>query len=201
MNIPTKTAITAAPLHPLLAERWSPRAFDPDHQVTDEQVTALLEAARWAPSASNTQPWRFAVTRRGSAEHTAVLNALAPGNRLWAHTASALIVVATQTIGPDGATRPWATYDTGQAVAHLTVQAEHEGLAVHQLGGFDRDRIASGLAGPGHLTPLVVVAVGRHAPGTRLAEPFASREAAARGRLPLHELLVAVQEAPIAAAA
>src|ERR1051325_6835990 len=126
MNIPTKTAITAAPLHPLLAERCSPRAFDPDHQLTDQQVTALLEAARWAPSASNTQPWRFAVTLRGTTEHAAVLDALAPFNQQWAQGASALIVVAAETAGPDGAARPWAVYDTGQAVAHLSVQAQHE---------------------------------------------------------------------------
>src|SRR3954462_522004 len=145
----TKTADTTAVLHPLLAERWSPRAFDPKHTVPAEQILALLEAARWAPSASNTQPWRFAVALRGSAEYDAVLDALAPGNRAWAHAASALVVAAAETAGPDGAPRPWAVYDTGQAVAHLSVQAEHEGLAVHQLGGFDRDRGAALLAAPG----------------------------------------------------
>src|SRR5687767_13334842 len=88
----TKAATTAAPLHPLLAERWSPRAFDARHELTDSALTALLEAARWAPSASNTQPWRFAVALRGTAEHTALLEALAPGNRLWADAASALVV-------------------------------------------------------------------------------------------------------------
>lgn len=66
MNDPAKTATTAEPLHPLLAERWSPRAFDPEHQLTERQTTALLEAARWAPSAGNSQPWRFAVAHRGT---------------------------------------------------------------------------------------------------------------------------------------
>ena len=126
-----KIAVTAAPLHPLLAQRWSPRAFDPQYELTDAQLTALLEAARWAPSASNTQPWRFAVARRGAAAHAAVFDALAPGNQAWAHAASALIVAAAETVGPDGAERSWAVYDTGQAVAHLLVQAQHEGLTVH----------------------------------------------------------------------
>jgi nitroreductase len=76
-----KTARTAAPLHPLLASRWSPRALDPRHELDETALTALLEAARWAPSASNTQPWRFAVTLRGTAGHAAVLDALAAGNR------------------------------------------------------------------------------------------------------------------------
>ena len=199
MNASAKTARTAAALHPLLAERWSPRAFAADHRLADEQVTALLEAARWAPSASNTQPWRFAVTLRDSVEHAAVLDALAPGNQAWARSASALIVVAAETVGPDGAARPWATYDTGQAVAHLSVQAQHEGLAVHQLGGFDRARVADLLVDPS-LTPVVVVAIGRRDEERRLEEPFASRESAARDRLPLDELLLAVRPTAFAAA-
>ena len=163
------------------------------------RLTALLEAARWAPSASNTQPWRFAVTLRGSAEHAAVLDGLAPGNRMWAHTASALIVAAAETTGPDGADRPWAVYDTGQAVAHLSVQAQHEGLVVHQLGGFDRDRIADVLAAPKNINPVVVLAVGRFDETVQLAEPFASREAALRQRLPLEALLLGVDTAQAAA--
>lgn len=197
----SKAATTVAPLHPLLAERWSPRALDPRHELTAGQLTALLEAARWAPSASNTQPWRFAVALRGSAEYTAVLDALAPGNRVWAHAASALIVAAAETTGPDGAPRPWAVYDTGQAVAHLSVQAQHEGLAVHQLGGFDRDQVAALLAAPGEVTPLVVLAVGRRDDTLQLPEPFASRETAARDRRPLDQLLLPLQPASGASAA
>jgi nitroreductase len=187
-----KAATTAAPVHPLLAERWSPRAFDAQHELTDETLTALLEAARWAPSASNTQPWRFAVALRGTAEHCALLDALAPGNRLWAHAASALVVAAAETVGPDRATRPWAFYDTGQAVAHLSVQAQADGLAVHQMGGFDRDAVERVLAAGEHVVPLVVLAVGVREDAGRLAEPLAARETAARERLPLQDLLLAV---------
>jgi nitroreductase len=200
MTIHSKTAATSAPIHPLLAERWSSRSFAPQHRLTDRQVTALLEAARWAPSASNTQPWRFAVTLRGSAEHAAVLDALAGGNRAWAHAASALLVVAAETTGPDGEDRPWAAYDTGQAVAHLSVQAEHEGLVVHQIGGFDRERVAALLADD-RVTPLVVLAVGQRGSVLRLDEPFATREVAARHRLPVEDLLLAVDAVPAALAA
>jgi nitroreductase len=197
----SKAATTAAPLHPLLAERWSPRALDAGHELTADQLTALLEAARWAPSASNTQPWRFAVALRGSAEYAAVLDALAPGNQAWAHAASALIVAAAETTTPDGTPRPWAVYDTGQAVAHLSVQAQHEGLAVHQLGGFDRDRVAALLATPGEVSPVVVLAVGRRDETAQLAEPFASRETATRDRLAVDELLLPLQPASAVPAA
>jgi nitroreductase len=192
MTSPSKTALTPAALHPLLASRWSPRALDAAHALSSEQLTCLLEAARWAPSASNTQPWRFAVTLRGTAEHAAVLDALAPGNQVWAHAASALVVAAAETVAPDGAPRPWALYDTGQAVAHLSVQAEHEGLAVHQMGGFDRDRVRSVLAAPDSVEPLVVLAVGRRGDLSALPEPLAGRETEPRTRLPLDELLVGV---------
>jgi nitroreductase len=187
-----KAASTVVPLHPLLARRWSPRAFDPDHEVTDEQLAALLEAARWAPSASNTQPWRFAVTRRGTAEHAAVLDTLAAGNQVWARAASALVVVTARTTGADGAAQPWAVYDAGQAVAHLSVQAQAEGLAVHQIGGFDRDRLTAVLAAD-DVVPLVVIAVGLRDEPARLAEPFAQRETAARVRLPVGDLLLPVR--------
>ena len=198
MTPPSKTATTDVPLHPVLAERWSPRAFDPQHQLSDTQVTALLEAARWAPSASNTQPWRFAVTRRGSAGHAAILEALAPGNRVWAHAASALVVAAAQTTGPDGADRPWAEYDTGQAVAHLSIQAQAEGLSVHQLGGFDAAAASELLALPDGVAPLVVLAVGRHDPAAELPEALAVREQAARQRTPLAELLLPLPARPAA---
>src|SRR3978361_1075651 len=150
-----KTASTSVPLQPLLAERWSPRALDGSHELTEAQLTALLEAARWAPSASNTQPWRFATARRGSDAFAELYSTRAPGHQLWAHAASALIVVAAEVADDEGKDRAWAAYDTGQAVAHLTVQAQHEGLAVHQMGGFDRQRVAELLRLPETITPLV----------------------------------------------
>jgi nitroreductase len=192
----SKSAVTAVPLHPLLAERWSPRALDAAHELGDAQLTALLEAARWAPSANNSQPWRFAVTHRGTPGFTAVQDALAPGNQLWAHAASALVVVAAETAGPDGAPRPWAVYDTGQAVAHLTVQAQHEGLDLHQLGGFDRDRVAALLGLPEAVVPLVVLTVGRRDDAADLPDVLAARERAPRERLPLDALLLPLPADP-----
>jgi len=184
-----KTASTAVPVHPLLAERWSPRGFDRDHQVTDDQVTALLEAARWAPSAKNSQPWRFLVTRRGEHAHGRLFATLAPGNQAWADAASALILVAAQTAN-GGVPQPWALYDTGQAVASLVTQAQAQGLAVHQIGGFDSDAVRAELALDQQLTPVVILAVGQADPQAELPGHLAAREAAPRTRHPVSDLLL-----------
>ena len=200
MNTPSKTAVTAAPLHPLLADRWSPRAFDSRHELTDVQLTAI---ARGRPlGAERLQHPAVALRRRASREHRAcgrVSTRSRRATRRGRDAASALIVAAAETAGPDGAEQPWAIYDTGQAVAHLSVQAQHEGLAVHQLGGFDRDCLAAVL--PPRVTPIAVLAVGRRDDPARLAEPFAGREVAARERLPLEALQLVVEPRPAGAAA
>jgi nitroreductase len=186
-----KTASTAVPVHPLLAERWSPRGFDHGHEIGDDHVTALLEAARWAPSAGNSQPWRFLVTRRGEDAHGRLFAALNPGNQAWAGAASALVLVAARTAAADGTPQPWALYDTGQAVAALVTQAQAHGLAVHQIGGFDTDVVRAGFGLDQALTPVVVLAVGRADPDAELPGHLAAREAAPRTRYPVSDLLLA----------
>jgi nitroreductase len=186
----TRSATTSTPLHPLLADRWSPRAFDPTARLTAAQVTALLEAARWAPSAANSQPWRFLLARRGSEDFERIFTTLAPGNQAWAGAASALVVVAAATVDGTGNAAPWALYDTGQAVAHLSTQASHEGLSVHQLGGFDPSAVAEAFDLDQALTPVVVLAIGVRGDVGRLPEPFAARETAPRTRLPLEQLML-----------
>jgi len=185
-----KTASTTVPVHPLLAERWSPRGFDRGHQLDDDHVAALLEAARWAPSAGNSQPWRFLVTRRGEQANGQLFAALYPGNQAWAGTASALVLVAARTAADDGTPQPWALYDTGQAVASLVTQAQAHGLAVHQIGGFDSDAVRAEFGLDQTLTPVVVLAVGRADPDAELPSHLAAREAAPRTRQPLSDLLL-----------
>ena len=177
-------------LHPLLAERRSTRAFDAGRDLHRDELVALLEAARWSPSAGNSQPWRFGVATRGSAAYDGLFASLAPGNQAWAGNVSALVLAAAITPGPDGTPLPWAHYDTGQAVAHLTVQAQALGLDVHQMGGFDRDAAAAVFDLGVGVEPLVVVAVGLHDAQLTLPEPFASRETASRNREPINELLL-----------
>jgi nitroreductase len=109
---------------------------------------------------------------------------------VWARNAGALVLLAAQTVGDDGRERPWALYDAGQAAAHLTVQAQAEGLAVHQMGGFDAGAVSAAFGLDATVRPIVVLAVGWHDPGAQLPEPLAQRERAPRVRLPLDELLL-----------
>jgi nitroreductase len=186
-----KIASTAVPVHPLLAERWSPRGFDRAHELGDDDLSALLEAARWAPSAGNSQPWRFLVTRRGEPAHARLFAALNPGNQAWAGAASALILVTARVAGDDGTPHPWALYDTGQAVGALVTQAQAHGLAVHQIGGFDTAAVRAEFGLADDLVPVVVIAAGRADPDADLPEHLAAREAAPRTRRPVADLLLA----------
>ena len=182
--------LAAGTLHPLLAERRSPRALDAVREVDDAAIRRILEAARWAPSANNSQPWRFGVARRGEAAFDALFAALMPGNQAWAGRASALVLVAAADADGEGRALRWAPYDAGQAVAHLTVQAQAEGLVVHQMGGFDPDAAARAFHLPARTEPLVVLAVGYHDPAADLPAPLAERERAPRARAGLDELLL-----------
>ena len=186
-----KAAQTSVPIHPLLAQRWSPRGFDAEHQLDDQTVLVLLEAARWAPSAANSQPWRFLVARRNEPAFAQLLAVLSPGNQPWAERASALVLVAAEVVDEEGKTRPWAHYDTGQAVAALSLQAEAIGLSAHQMGGFDVAAAARQFGLDAALSPVVVVALGRRDEANPLPEPYAARETASRARSPLSSLLLA----------
>jgi nitroreductase len=180
---------TAHGLHPLLADRRSPRAFDAEATISAGQLELLLDAARWAPSASNTQPWRFVAGRRGDRAFTALLDALAPANREWARDAAALVLVAAETADADGASRRWAVYDAGQAAAHLTAEASALGLAVRQMGGFVADELPPL---PERTVPLAVVAVGVPLAADRIPAGHPATRLPARIRRPLDELLIPV---------
>jgi nitroreductase len=150
-------------LAPVLQGRWSPRAFDASHELTTDDLHLMLEAARWAPSAGNTQPWSFIVGRRGDATFDAFFEHLSRGNKAWAGNASALLVALHQNAaGPDH-DLPWntyAAYDLGQAAAHLSVQAHSIGLHAHQFAGFDHDATAATFAVPEHWTVKTGIAIG-----------------------------------------
>ena len=185
-----RRAETSAPLHDLLAGRWSPRSFDPEYQVSEESIAALLEAARWAPSAANLQPRRFVVARRGSDAFQAVTDALSEGNRPWAPNASLFVVAIALTDDGKGTRYRWAEYDAGQAIAHLTVQAHALGLHVHPMGGFDPEALARAFDLPEGADPISVNAIGAAAHADLLPERYRSRESAPRTRLPLEELVL-----------
>ena len=173
-------------LTPLLAFRWSPRAFDPDGQLTGEEAASLLEAARWAPSAGNAQPWRFALGHRDDETWKRILVSLPVDDQRWARHASALVVGAYT-----GGDAERAAYDLGQAMGHLTVQATALGLYVHQLSRFDRAGIAADLDLAPTVRPLVVAAVGRLGDPSALPHDLHARETGLRHRHPLPSLLLA----------
>lgn len=171
-------------LHPLLANRWSPRAFDPAAEVTDAELTTILEAARWAPSSANSQPWRFVVGRRGTETHKRIFENLGTNNRRWAGDASVLLVGAHLAAGTH------AAYDLGQAMAHLSIQAGALGLYVHQMGTFSPDGIAADVELPDGITVLVVAAIGRIGDPALLPADLCAREVALRTRRPLADLVL-----------
>ena len=189
---PSRTAVTSAPIHEVLAERWSPRSFDPTVEVPAEKITAALEAARWSASASNTQPWRFIVARRGTAEHATIVENLMGFNQEWASSAAVLIVNVAALTAEDGTPLRWAQYDLGQAVANLTVQAHHDGLHVHQMGGIEVDGLRAAFAIDANLEPISVTALGALGTPDALTNEFLrEREIAPRSRRPLDELILA----------
>lgn len=178
------------PLHPVLAARHTSRAFDPSAEVTSQELATLLEAARWATSRDNTQPWRFVVGRREDETHQRIVAALQPGDRRWAHRAPLLLVGAHLSRSGTGAALPHAAYDLGQAVAHLAVQATSVGLSSYQLYEIDGAALHAGLGLPEDTRAAVVVAVGRPGDPASLPEDLRAREAAPRERHPAATLLL-----------
>lgn len=183
-----KKATTDFSLAEPLAHRHSPRAFDPESELTDEQIGSLLEAARWSASSSNSQPWRLYVARRGTNLHREVFDTLASGNQAWAGDAACLIVNVAKMVTEDGSPEKWAVYDVGQAAAHLSVQATSMGLVTHQMGGFDKEAMSVVLGLDESHTPWAVIAVGPAGDPSRLSEKLQEREKAPRTRKTLEEI-------------
>lgn len=150
-------------LHPLLSSRWSPTVFDDSAAIDADGVEALLEAARWAPSAGNSQPWAFIVGVRGSEEHDRLVSRLAGSSSGWAPTAALLVANLSHRYveGTDWEYSEFSLYDLGQAVAHMTFQAQSLGLSVRQFRAFDRDGLATEFEVPPHWEVTTMSAVGR----------------------------------------
>jgi len=186
-----KRAESSADLHPIIADRWSPRALDPAGSVPEWSLRALLEAARWAPSNGNTQPARYLVGRRGDSTYTRIFELLSRGNKSWAGAAAVLILGCAVTVNDKG-TIPHAEYGVGLATENLVLQAVAEGLVAHQMGGFNADAACLVFSLPPEIRPLVVVAVGTvGSPDLLPDDKSRARELAPRQRLPLAEVAFA----------
>lgn len=185
-----KKATTSVPINDLIANRWSPRSFSGE-AVSAESVTAIFEAARWAASAFNNQPWSFIVATKDNADaHQQMVDCLMPGNQPWAVNAPVLAFVVAKTIIDATADKParpsgTAVYDCGLAVSQLTIQAAHEGLHVHQMAGINRDKIIETFNIPADHHVICGLAIGHVGTLDDLAnDSLRQREQAPRGRKP-----------------
>jgi nitroreductase len=184
-----RRADTRVPIQDAIAARWSPRAFDADAVVTGDEVTALLEAARWAPTWGRRQPVRFIVGLRGDDTFAALAGTLKRGNS-YAHAASALILLAADE-GPDEKTALYSAVDTGSAMANMAVEAVARSLVVHPMAGFDAGAAGAAFAIPDGVRPLVMVAVGSLGDYAAAPQEIVERDSLPRERLPLEDVAFA----------
>ncbi|MDI1291851.1 MAG: nitroreductase family protein [Methylobacter sp.] len=191
-----KPAITRVKIHDIIQARWSPRAFDPDKPVSHDDLLSLLEAARWAPSCFNDQPWRFVVCDKATDETgwQHAFSILAEKNRRWAKNAPVLMLaVAMENFNHNGQANRWAMYDTGAASVSMCLQATALGMCVHQMGGFDAEKAREVFNLPGDCKPMAMMAVGYQAEVNMLDDDFKEAELAARSRAALNEQFYAGQ--------
>jgi len=185
-----KPAQTSVPVHELIGQRWSPRAFS-SRPVSKTDLAAVLEAARWAASCNNGQPWRFIVaTNDDPAEHATGVAGFNARNQRWVKAAPVLIFsCARKTFEANGAANAHAWYDTGAAVAQLTAEAEARGLRVHQCAGIEREVIRTTYGVPEEFDIVTGFTLGYQADPDSLPEELPGREKEPRVRKPLAELV------------
>jgi len=176
------------PIDPQFLQRWSPRAFTGE-AIPAETLLGFLEAARWAPSAFNAQPWRFIWARRDTAAWAPLFDTLLPFNQVWAGQASALVLVLSQTrwVAPgktEAQDNGSHAFDAGAAWGHLALQTTLAGWHAHGIGGFDRAAARSALAIPADYQPQAVIAIGKLGDKSQLPEALQAREFPS-ARLPL----------------
>ncbi len=185
-----KPAEAAHPIHDLMRERWSPRAFA-TRPVERPKLLSLFEAARWAPSGNNRQPWHFIVGASDHPEDHAVLaGTLNERNRRWAQYAPVLILVVAQLASQPGKELA-SLYDVGLAVGNLTAQAVDLGLVTRQMDGFDAEQARMVLGIPEGYAPVVVIALGYPGSPEALPDDLRERELAPRSRKPLEDFVFA----------
>jgi nitroreductase len=191
MTHDTKRAASDHPLLDLLANRWSPYAFDP-RPVEEEKLLSCLEAARWAASSYNEQPWSFMLAKReDETEFARLLDCLVEANQAWAQNAGVLLIsVASRQFSRNAKPNLMAEHDIGLAVGNLTAQATSLGLFVHQMAGINRSKARQTYGIPESHEPLTAIALG-YAAETIADEQLAQRERAPRSRKPLSEFIFA----------
>ena len=186
-----RPAPTDVPLNELVRDRWSPRAYS-DKPVPPAVLRSLFEAARWAPSSSNLQPWTYVVATKDDPENFAkMLSTLVEFNTGWAKHAPVLALSVAQVKMPkDGSPNRWAMHDVGSASAQLTFEANSRGLLVHQMAGFDPEKARQVFNIPQDWDPVAAMTIGYPGDPQSLPERLRERELAPRTRKPLSEFVI-----------
>lgn len=185
-------AITQVPIADLIANRWSSRAYDATKPVSHAQIITLLEAARWAPSSYNDQPWRFIVCNKNTDSDAwqKAFDCLMPSNQAWVANVPVLILgCANSVLDINQQANRFAQYDTGAAAINICLQATHIGLMAHQMGGYHADKAREAFAIPAQYTPMSMLAVGYAGEQTQLSTDLYERDVAPRKRKPLSEIV------------
>jgi len=187
-----KPAVVRYLIHELIETRWSPVTFA-DRPVEREKLGSLMEAARWAASCYNEQPWRFIVASKDAPkDYERALACLVELNQAWARTAPVLMVaVASLRFERDGSENGWARHDVGMAVMSLLLQATALGLHAHAMAGFDKDAARAAFAIPDGFEPMTAIAVGYLGDPAKAPEALRKRDEAPRSRKPLESFVYA----------
>ncbi len=189
-----KPAQSARDLHPIIRDRWSPRAFDANKPVPQDALISVLEAARWTASSNNVQPWRFIVATSADKEgHAKALSGFNERNQRWAKNAPVLIIALYRTVNDQGAPNGASAYDLGAAVAQAVLQGTALGLVVHQAGGIEKDKIRAAYNIPADTEVAVAFGLGYQADESVLPDDLREREVQPRARKELSEIVFAGQ--------
>lgn len=184
-----KTAPTKFEIQSSLQERWSPRAFA-NKPVETEKIQSVFEAARWAASAFNEQPWRFLVGTNNDETYKNILLTLIEWNQQWAQQAPVLVLnVAKRTFSHNGVNSVTFKYDLGQSVANMAIEIVHQGLISHQMSGFDPEKARELFNIPDDFQAISVIAIGYYGDIAKLPADFAEIESKPRTRKKFNELV------------
>lgn len=185
-----KVATTRYEIADVLKNRWSPRAFDATRNIETEKVQSIFEAARWASSAFNEQPWRFLIGLKGTESYEKILSCLTPSNQVWAQNAPLLVLsFAKKTFSHNQSTNSYALYDASQAVSNLVIQATYLGLYAHQMAGIVKDKIITDFQVPEDFEPATAIALGYLGSTDTLSEELKARELADRNRKDFKDII------------
>ena len=188
MALQERKAETRVPIDDLLAKRWSPRAYDATRSISREQLAALLEAARWAPSCNGDEPWRYLIfdRKRDPESWQKAFECLSENNKKWVKNVPVLMLsCAGSVFAHNGKPNRHGQHDTGAASTCLALQGAAMGLAVHQMGGFDQQKARAAFAIPEEYTPMAMIAVGYQTTPDVLDDETKAKELRPRSRKPL----------------